>query len=104
MHSKTKNLSIDNDVVYDTRSAAEILGVNPRTVKKLIKDGKIKAAKVGREHRIIGENLKVFLGSPTIAVPSEHTRYKDETEEIMEKTLDELNKPENLNKRGFIKV
>jgi excisionase family DNA binding protein len=45
--------------------AAKILGLHPKTVRRLIHDGRLKAARVGRKWRIARKTLDVFLGSST---------------------------------------
>lgn len=58
---KTTHISLKDDVVYDASGAAKVLGVNPRTIHKLTDEGKIKAARIGRERRILGSNIRKFL-------------------------------------------
>lgn len=42
-----------NDEFYTTKETAELLKVNPRTVQRMIADGRIqKKIKVGRDYRI----------------------------------------------------
>jgi len=41
--------------------AAEILGVNPGTVRRWLREGKLKGVKVGRLWRITEEDLKAFI-------------------------------------------
>ncbi|MBN2657903.1 MAG: helix-turn-helix domain-containing protein [Spirochaetales bacterium] len=49
---------------YSVESASEKLGVHSRTVLRFIRDGKLKAAKVGRQWRIRREDLMEFAGEP----------------------------------------
>jgi len=52
---------------YDTISAGELLGINPRTVKAWIKSGKLKAVNIGGEDakqirwRIAAEDLEAIV-------------------------------------------
>lgn len=51
--------------VFTATEAAKLLGVMPRTIWTYIKDGKLKARKVGRAWKITDESLKGFLnGTP----------------------------------------
>ena len=47
--------------VYSIEEVAAILKVGKRTIYTYIKEGKIKAVKVGKEWRVYDENLKDFL-------------------------------------------
>lgn len=49
---------------YTVDSAATKLGVHSRTVLRFIRDGKLKAAKVGRQWRIRREDLSALTGEP----------------------------------------
>lgn len=48
--------------VYTILEVAEILQVGRRAVYSYIKDGKLKAVKIGKEWRINEPDLKEFLG------------------------------------------
>ena len=47
--------------VYTTEEGADILRVNPGTLRKYIRAGKIRSKKVGRHNRILGRELLLFL-------------------------------------------
>lgn len=47
--------------MYTLKEIVEISGVSYRTLQNYVKDGKIKAAKIGGKWRVTGENLKAFL-------------------------------------------
>ena len=47
--------------VYSIREVSAILKVGKRTIYTYIKEGKIKAVKVGKEWRVSEENLRDFL-------------------------------------------
>jgi len=46
-----------------TRQVAKELGVTPRTVAKWIRDGDLKAVKVGTNWRVRREELDAFIAS-----------------------------------------
>lgn len=48
-------------VLYTTDKVAEILDVNPVTVRRWIRKGKLKANKIGKSYRIKKEDLEKFL-------------------------------------------
>lgn len=56
---------IKENEVYTTEEARDLLKVSQSTMKRLIKKGIIKAAKIGGQHRILGaELLRHFLPEP----------------------------------------
>lgn len=46
--------------VYDTKKAAELLGIAPVTVRQHINNGTLRAKKLGNGHIIMAEDLKIF--------------------------------------------
>jgi putative molybdopterin biosynthesis protein len=48
-------------MVYTVEQVAKILQVSPHTVRNLIKEGKIKAVRVGIQIRVTQEELDRFL-------------------------------------------
>jgi predicted site-specific integrase-resolvase len=51
---------IEPNKVYNVQGAAEILGVNSQTLLEYLRNGRIKAQKIG-EWKILGQNLIDFL-------------------------------------------
>ena len=51
--------------VYTARQVAELVGVDKRTIYKLIDRNELKARNVGRGFKILGENVLSYLGSAT---------------------------------------
>lgn len=45
---------------YTIKEAADVLGVSPQTVRRRLKSGKMKGAKVGHEYRISRADLEEF--------------------------------------------
>ena len=58
-------MSIKKDEVYTPEEARLILKVSSTTVIRLIKKGLIRAARVGKQYRIMGKEL-LRLVSPTL--------------------------------------
>lgn len=56
---KTTEKSLDI-VLFDLKEAAEALGVNERTIRQYLYDGKIKGVKIGRKWQISKEALEAF--------------------------------------------
>lgn len=47
--------------VYTLKELEEKLGISYRTLLKYIKEGRLKAVRIGRSWRVSEENLKAFL-------------------------------------------
>ena len=47
--------------VYELKEVCELLKINLRVLRRYIKDGEIKASKIGRKYIITEANLKEFL-------------------------------------------
>ncbi len=50
-------MEIQENAVYTTKEAEELLKVSTSTLMRLIKKGLINAAKVGKQYRILGKEL-----------------------------------------------
>lgn len=48
-------------VLYSIAEVAEQLGVTTKTVRKLVKTGKLKAYAIGRVHRVSEADLQLYL-------------------------------------------
>ena len=73
--------------VFTAKKKKKMLGVMPRTIWTYIKDGKLKARKVGRAWKITGESLKDFLDD----VPTEGTTIREIREVQADKNETRLN-------------
>lgn len=47
--------------LYDLDEVVELLGLNIQTIRIYIKEGKLKASKVGRKYVVTDEAIKEFL-------------------------------------------
>jgi len=48
---------IEPNKIYTVPEAAKLLGIHPETVKRYIREGKIKARKIGHGYKIIGQSI-----------------------------------------------
>lgn len=58
-------MSIDNNEIYTTAETEKILKISSSTMKRLLKNGIIKANKIGGQYRIMGKELLRVL-SPSV--------------------------------------
>lgn len=70
---------------YTIDQIAEILGMHHKTIRKFITEGKLRANKVGRQWRITGHDLSLFMESNNVNVRSNN---KSDDENIEFSTSD----------------
>jgi excisionase family DNA binding protein len=49
---------------YTVEQAAALLGLHVKTVRAYIRDGRLRAVKIGKQYRIAREDLETFAGRP----------------------------------------
>ncbi|MGF0316184.1 helix-turn-helix domain-containing protein [Nocardia fluminea] len=52
------------DRLYSVEQVAELLGLHVRTVRSYVREGKLPAARIGKQYRITHEDLETFTGLP----------------------------------------
>ena len=60
--------------MYTVQELAKILSLHPKTVQRFIREGKIKATKIGREWRVQKEDLRDFAHAELSTVPADEPR------------------------------
>ena len=77
---------IEPDQVYTTEESRDFLRVSERTIKRFLKNGIIRANKVGGRYRILGREL-LRLVSPEAEQEASnlYQRMKEKTRKIIEK-------------------
>ncbi|MCD0449913.1 helix-turn-helix domain-containing protein [Actinocorallia sp. API 0066] len=55
---------------YSVEEVAEVLGLHVKTVRAHIKDGRLRAAQLGRRYRVSAADLAAFTGTPTAPEPA----------------------------------
>jgi excisionase family DNA binding protein len=59
--------------LYSVEQVAEKLGLHVRTVRNYVRDGRLKAVRIGKQYRIAREDLDALVGqSPAEPPPSRH--------------------------------
>ncbi|MFJ3217791.1 helix-turn-helix domain-containing protein [Kitasatospora sp. NPDC086801] len=53
---------------YSVEQVAELLGLHVRTVRGYIRDGRLVAARIGKQYRIARADLEAFTGAPAAEV------------------------------------
>jgi excisionase family DNA binding protein len=49
---------------YTVEQAANLLGLHVKTVRNYVRDGRLKAVKIGKQYRIARQDLEAFTGRP----------------------------------------
>src|SRR3984893_11825209 len=53
--------------LYSVDQVAARLGLHVRTVRNYVRDGRLKAVRIGKQYRIAREDLEAFTGHPAAA-------------------------------------
>jgi excisionase family DNA binding protein len=61
-------------VLYSVEQVADRLGLHVRTVRNYVRDGRLKAVRIGKQYRIAREDLEAFTGRPVPASDRETVR------------------------------
>ena len=111
-----------SDKFYSVESIAQMLGIHPKTVRRYITEGKLRAAKVGKQYRVTGHDLSLFVEnySPDPNANSENTnspetltvsavadinvRDRDEADKISSMLLAVMNTQDPLLNRTSLNV
>ncbi|MFC4857202.1 helix-turn-helix domain-containing protein [Actinophytocola glycyrrhizae] len=64
-----------NKQLYSAEEVAEQLGLHVRTVRGYLRDGRLKAVRVGKQYRVTRADLEAFVGAP-VADPPEVRRHR----------------------------
>ena len=65
---------------YTIDQIAEILGMHHKTIRKFITEGKLRANKVGKQWRITGHDLSIFMENSNIKVRSKNESVNENIE------------------------
>ncbi|MEK7072629.1 MAG: helix-turn-helix domain-containing protein [Patescibacteria group bacterium] len=72
--------------VYTTDEAQQLLKISKSTMKRFLKNGLIKANKLGRQYRILGKEL-LRIVSPQVEATAVHSYLK-----LKQKVVNKINK------------
>ena len=77
---------IKPNAVYTTNETEALLKISNSTIKRLLKNGILKANKVGKQYRILGKEILILI-SPEIEKKAAKTYL-----EVKKKAVNKLNK------------
>jgi len=64
------------DDYYTVDQISKMLSIHPKTVQRYIREGKLRAAKVGKGWRISGHDLSTFIEKDSLDIPSPASRLE----------------------------
>lgn len=56
-----------SDTYYSVEQISEMLNIHPKTVQRYIREGRLRAAKIGKSWRVSGHDLSVFTEGTNLA-------------------------------------
>ena len=66
--------------LYSVEQVAELLGLHVKTVRNYVRDGRLKAVRIGKQYRIAGEDLAAMTGRPVASFRPEPVRRERHVE------------------------
>src|SRR5579872_3950555 len=60
--------------LYTVEQVAELLGLHVKTVRLYVREGRLKAVRIGKQYRIAGEDLAALTGRPAASFRPEPVR------------------------------
>ena len=61
--------------LYSVEQVADLLGLHVRTVRNYVREGQLKAVRIGKQYRIARDDLEAFTGRP-VAAPERVRRQR----------------------------
>jgi excisionase family DNA binding protein len=69
--------------LYSVEQVANRLGLHVRTIRNYVRDGRLKAVRIGKQYRITREDLEAFTGTPTAVVDVDRSSRHVEASSIV---------------------
>ena len=89
---------------YTIDQIAEILGMHHKTIRKFITEGKLRANKVGKQWRISGHDLSLFMEDNNVNIKNSNNRLESEKIEFSTGDVDSNNKTSKINVSTVIDI
>lgn len=78
--------------IYTSDQVAQILKIHPQTVLKFIREGKLKASKVGRGYRVKADAIEEFLEETSrYPIKNNGKEKKEESKKKVEPHIEKVN-------------
>lgn len=73
MFSSSGGVSITTPVFHTTNEVADLLKVHVKTIREMIKSGRLQAVRVGKEYRITEDQVRRYIGENSTGRPDQST-------------------------------
>jgi excisionase family DNA binding protein len=83
--------------LYSVEEIAKLLNLHVRTVRNYVREGKLKAVRIGKQYRIAREDLEALTGRPASALEREPVRRHRHVEVSSIVEIDAIS-PETVNR------
>lgn len=88
---------MSNHNLYSVEQVANRLGLHVRTVRGYVREGRLKAVRIGKQYRIAGEDLAAMTGRPVSSLEPEPVRRERHVEVSSIVEIDAIS-PETANR------
>lgn len=68
-----------NNIYYTVDQISNMLNMHPKTIQRYIREGKLRATKIGKGWRIAGHDLSTFINSDSYEAPTSETQSECHT-------------------------
>jgi excisionase family DNA binding protein len=69
--------------LYSVEQVANQLGLHVRTIRNYVRDGRLKAVRIGKQYRITREDLEEFTGTPAAVIEVDRSTRHVEASSIV---------------------
>ena len=83
--------------LYSVEQVAELLNLHVKTVRNYVREGRLKAIRIGKQYRISGEDLAALTGRPAASFRPEPVRRERHIEVSSIVEIDAIS-PETVNR------
>ena len=66
--------------LYSVEQVADRLGLHVRTVRNYVRDGRLRAVRIGKQYRITQADLDALIGHPTVAAETQPVQQQRRVE------------------------
>jgi excisionase family DNA binding protein len=70
-----------SEPLYSVEQVADLLGLHVKTVRNYVRDGRLKAVRIGKQYRIARADLEALTGGP-VAAPARETVRRQRRVEV----------------------
>jgi excisionase family DNA binding protein len=70
-----------SEPLYSVEQVADLLGLHVKTVRNYVRDGRLKAVRIGKQYRIARADLEALTGGP-VAAPARETARRQRRVEV----------------------